>query len=211
VGGFGEAASRRWEEAVPLIERFVKYNPHAEFGYLMLAMLYAQVGRLQEARAMLGKGTSGWPPETKNVRFVMSLFSLSDLQTAACFAEGFIKAGLQGEPSGFYKISAENRLTEKELRKLFFGRKVGGSDITTGQPWWVERSQEGKAKILDGEESDTGRSWIEEDMLCDQWEHLYEGLRDCWVVYRNPEGTPEKNDEYIGAPGYGIYPFSQIA
>jgi hypothetical protein len=35
-------------------------------------------------------------------------------------------------------------------------------------------------------------------------------LKDCWVIYRNPEGTPEKNDEYLGAPGYGIYPFSQI-
>jgi amidase len=30
------------------------------------------------------------------------------------------------------------------------------------------------------------------------------------IVYRNPEGTPEKNDEYLGAPSYGIYPFSQI-
>jgi hypothetical protein len=47
-------------------------------------------------------------------------------------------------------------------------------------------------------------------MLCDQWDNLYEGLKDCWVVYRNPEGTPEKNDEYLGAPGYGLYPFSQI-
>jgi len=210
VRGFGEAVSGRWEEAVPLIERYVKYNPKAGFGYLMLAMLYAKVDRVQEARAMLEKGTKGWPAAMKNVRFIMSLFSFGDLQIAESFAEGYVKAGLPGEPSGFYKISKENRLTEKEIRKLFFGRQVIGFTLATGEQWQIERSKDGKAKILDGDRSDTGKSWIEEDMLCDQWDNLYESLKDYWVVYRNPEGTPEKNDEYLGAPGYGIYPFSLV-
>ena len=193
-----------------MVERFVKYNPKAGFGYLLLAMLYAQVGRAQEARAMLDKGTKGWPASMKNVRFIMSLFSFADLKTAERFAEGFIKAGLPGEPSGFYKISKENRLTEKEIRKLFFGRKVSGSTFPTGKQWRIERNKDGKATIRDGDRSDTGKSWTEEDMLCDQWDNLYESLKDFWVVYRNPEGTPEKNDEYLGAPGYGIYPLSPV-
>ena len=176
----------------------------------MLAMLYAQVDRTQEARAMLDKGTKGWPAAMKNVRFIMSLLSFGELQTAERFAEGFVKAGLPGEPSGFYKISKENRLIEKEIRKLFFGRKVSGSTFPTGKQWRIERTKDGKATIRGGEGSDTGKSWIEDDMLCDQWDNLYEGLKDCWVVYRNPEGTPEKNDEYLGAPGYGIYPFSPV-
>lgn len=193
-----------------MIERFAKYNPEAEFAYLMLAMLYAQVGRTQEARAMLDKGTKGWPAATKNVRFIMSLLSFGNLETAERFAEGYVKAGLPGEPSGFYKISNENRLTEKDIRKLFYGRQVTGFTLATGKQWRIERSKNGKAAIYDGDRSDTGKSWIEEDMLCDQWDNLYEGLKDCWVVYRNPEGTPEKNDEYLGAPGYGIYPFSPV-
>jgi adenylate cyclase len=208
--GFGEAAGGRWEEAVPFIERFLKYNPKAGFGYIMLAMLYAQVGRVQEARAMLDKGTKGWPAAMKNVRWFMSNLPFKDLKAAERFAEGYVKAGMPGEPSGFYKISAENRLNGKEIRKLFFGRKVAGSNITIGKKWWVERSQDGKATIRDGDDSDNGKSWIEENMICDQWDNLYEGLKDCWVVYRNPEGTPEKNDEYLGAPGYGIYPFSPV-
>ena len=193
-----------------MIERFAKYNPEAEFAYLMLAMLYAQVGRTQEARAMLDKGTKGLPAAMKNVRFIMSLLSFGDLETAERFAEGYVKAGLPGEPSGFYKISKENRLTEKDIRKLFYGRQVTGFTLATGKQWRIERSKNGKAVIYDGDRSDTGKSWIEEDMLCDQWDNLYEGLKDCWVVYRNPEGTPEKNDEYLGAPGYGIYPFSPV-
>jgi adenylate cyclase len=208
--GFGEAASERWEEAVPLLERFVKYNPSAGFGYQMLSIAYAHIGRVQEAKAMLDKGTKGWPPTMKNVRFVTTMFPLKDLQVMKRFAEGYVKAGLPGEPSGFYKISAGKRLTGEELRKLFFGRKVNGSNMVTGQQWWIERSEDGKATIQDGKDSDSGKSWIEEDMLCDQWDNLYESLKDCWVVYRNPEGTPENNDEYLGAPGYGVYPFSTV-
>jgi len=208
--GFGEAAGGRWEEAVPFTERFLKYNPKSKWGYLTLAMLYAQVDRVQEAKTMLEKNLKGWPDATKNVRYIMSLWLLKDLQAAERFAEGYVKAGLPGEPSGFYKISAENRLTGEEIRELFFGRKVTGFTLGSGKQWWVERNRDGKATIRDGDDSDTGKSWIEADMLCDQWDNLYESLKDCWVVYRNPEGTPEKNDEYLGAPGYGIYPFSQI-
>jgi len=193
-----------------LIERFVKYNPKRSLGYVMLAMLYAQEGRDQEAQLMLDKGTKGWPDALKNVRFIMSLLSIGDLQSAERFAEGFVKAGLPGETSGFYKISKENRLSGKEIMKLFFGRNVTGFTLGTGKKWWIKRGKDGKATIRDGDDSDTGKSWVEEDMLCDQWDNFYEGLKDCWVVYRNPEGTPENYDKYLGAPGYGIYPFSLV-
>ena len=191
-----------------MIEKFVKYNPKRSLGYVLLAILYAQEGRAQEARVMLDKGTKGWPDDLKSVRFIMSLLSIGDLQSAERFAEGLVKAGLAGEPSGFYKMSKENRLTGKEIVKLFFGRNVTGFALGTGKQWWIERGKDGKATIRDGDDSDTGKSWVEEDMLCDQWDNFYEGLKDCWVVYRNPEGTSEKNDEFLGAPGYGIYPFS---
>jgi hypothetical protein len=208
--GFGEAAEGRWVEAIPFLERFIKYNPGTPFGTLTLAMVYAQVGRVQEARVMVDQFTKGSPPAMNNVRFVMTLLPFKDLRVSERFAEGYIKAGFEGEPSGFYKISAENRLTGEEIRKLFFGRKVTGATLETRKQWSIERTQEGKAAIRDGNDTDTGKSWIEENTLCNQWDHFYENLKDCWVVYRNPEGTPEKNDQYLGAPGYGIYPFSRI-
>ncbi|MHC4459142.1 MAG: hypothetical protein ACYS0I_19040 [Planctomycetota bacterium] len=189
------------------MEKSLEFSIVGDIPKQFLPIIYAQVGRVEEARAMLDDRTKGWPASMKNVRWLMSTMGFKDLQVAERFAEGLIKAGLPGEPSGFYKISKENRLTGKEIRKLFFGRKVGGSNMITGKKWRVERSKEGKATIRDGDDSDTGKSWIEEDMLCDQWD---EGLKDCWVVYRNPEGTPDNNDEYLGAPGYGIYPFSQV-
>lgn len=173
-----------------------------------LGMLYAQVGRVQEAQVIFAEGLKGFPAQLANVRWFMSSFSFEDIQLMERCAEGYIKAGLPGESSGFYKISNENRLSGKEIKKLFFGQKVTGFTLTTGEKWWVERSKDGKATIHSGDDSDTGKSWFEGDMLCDQWDNLYEGLKDCWVVYRNPEGTIENNDEYIGAPGYGLYLFS---
>lgn len=159
---------------------------------------------------MIDKLTKEWPAAMKNLRFIVSFMPLKDLQVVERWAEGYLKAGLPGEPSGFYKISKENRLTGKEIRKLFFGRKVTGFAFRTGKQWWVERDKDGEATIRGGIGSDTGKSWIEDDMLCDQWDKLYEGLKDCCVVYRNPEGTPEKKDEYIGFHGSGIHPFSPV-
>ena len=175
-----------------------------------LGMFYAQVGRAQEAQAIFAEGLKGFPADLANVRWFMSNWFFEDSQMMERFAEGYIKAGLPGESAGFYKISKENRLSSEEIKKLFFGRKVSGFTLTSEKKWQVERSKDGKATIRNGDDSDTGKSWIEEDMLCDQWDNLFEGLKDCWVVYRNPEGTPDNNDQYLGTPGYGIYPFSLV-
>lgn len=45
-----------------------------------MAILYGQVGRVQEARTMLDKGAEGWSDTMKNVRFLMTLWPFKDLQ-----------------------------------------------------------------------------------------------------------------------------------
>lgn len=56
----------------------------------------------------------------------------------------------------------------------------------------------------------SGKSWIEGDGLCNQWENLYEGLKNCGLVYKNIEGTSEKKDQYIRIADYGFVPFSVV-
>jgi len=185
-------------------------NPEAGFIYRLLAMFKVQAGHVQEGRQMFAKWIEGYPTRLKNVRYFSSGYNFKDLETTKSFAEGFVKAGLPGEPNDFYKIASENKLTDDELKGLFLGHKLTGITLSTGKQWWVERSKTGKASIREGDKSDTGKSWVEDDMLCDKWDNFYEGLSDCWVIYRNPEGTPENHDEYLGAPGYGIYPFSIV-
>jgi adenylate cyclase len=137
-------------------------------------------------------------------------FAFKDPKTVASIAEGLLKAGLPGESSGYYKIFEENVLTGKEIEELVFGRKVSGSSLKSGDQWVIERTQEGKANLKRKEGSYVGKSWVENDMLCDQWNDLYGDLKECCRVYRNPEGTPEKKNEYLWVAGYDIYPFSPV-
>ncbi len=192
------------------MEKAIKYNPKATNSYRNLSIAYAHVGRIQEARTMVDKGFGKWPEAMRNLQFYMDLGFYKDLQTSERMAEGVLKAGLPGEPSGYYKISKENQLTGLEIRKLFFGRKVTGFNLLTQKQWWTERSKEGKATIRGGEGSDSGKSWIEDNMLCDQWDDLNEGLKDCRPVFPNPEGTRGSKDDYLGKSGYGTYPFSVV-
>ena len=146
----------------------------------------------------------------KNLRYYMDMSFSKDPQVRERIAEAMLKAGMPGELNGYYKISHENRLTGAEIRDVFFGQKVTGFNLLTEKQWWIERSGDGEAIIIGGEGSDSGKSWVEDDMLCDQWGTLFEGLKDCWPIYRNPEGSRQKNDEYLGVPGYEIYPFSPM-
>lgn len=175
-----------------------------------LAVAYANTGRIDEARSALDSATKGWPPIMKNLKFVMYLFPSTDRQALESWADGYLLAGIPGEPSGYYKILKENKLTGKEIRKLVIGHRIAGKAFMTGEQWWVERSLDGKSIIRIGEKSDTGKSWIEENMICDQWDNFFEGLKDCWTIYHNPDGKISNNNEFLGVPDYGIYPFSQI-
>ena len=157
-----------------------------------------------------------------NLRIQMYLRPFKDKEVERRFADGLIKAGLPGEPGGYYKIYQENKLTGKAIKDLVFAQTVTGFDIVSGKQWWIKRTEDGKAtyrgpkgyvkgKVADVEEtSDTGKSWVEGNRLYNQWANLYGGLVDCFPIYYNPEGMPEKKDEYIGVAVYGFVPFSIV-
>jgi len=58
---------------------------------------------------------------------------------------------------------------------------------------------------LDSKVIANGKSWIEEDMLCHQYEKRFEGLKHYISVFRNPEGTSQKKDEYIQLTDWTMY------
>lgn len=211
------------EEAVSAFERAHKHNPRLRWVLTRLAVVYANLGRIEEAHNSLEplikmEAGRGW----FNLRFQMYLRPFKDKEVEKRFADGLIKAGMQGEPGGYYKIYQENRLTGDEIKDLAFAQTITGFDIVSGKQWWVKRTKEGtatyrgpkgyvKGKVSDVEEtSDTGKSWVKGKRLCNQWANLYGGLEDCFPIYNNPEGTPEKKDEYIGVAVYGFVPFSVV-
>ena len=56
--------------------------------------------------------------------------------------------------------------------------------------------------------SDSGKSRIEGDMICTQYQKNWWGLDQCATVFKNPSGTPESKDEYFFVGDTGISTFS---
>ncbi len=205
------------QEAVSLIERGLKHNPELVFFHLPLTSAYSHMGldkKAQESKVALMRGW--FLPDVYRAMFE---WPFKDPEFAEHFVEGLIKANWPGEASEYYKISEENRLTGEQIKTLLFGRKVAS---TRGL---IERTKDGNAycrKCFSAIQSgwtaptfsDTGKSWIEDDMFCDQWQTLFQGQKICYPVFRNPEGKPERFDEYLSIPGlgesFGIIPWSPV-
>jgi len=137
-------------------------------------------------------------------------FPFKDRAVADRFAEGMVKAGMAGPPSAYFPSYKENQLTGEEINKLLLGSKITGINIGTGQQWWVERKQNGETAIRgpDPNSSDTGRSRVEGDLLCTQFQKNFWGLEYCFTVFRNPGGTYAGKDEYINITDLGFSPWS---
>lgn len=144
---------------------------------------------------------------------VMWLWPFKDSKVTEHFADGLLRAGLPGKPSGYYKIYEENNLTGEEIKDLVFGRTIVGIDDWRGE-YRIDLTVDGKATYHNvtgqyDDPDDKGRSWIASDMFCSQWEshHI---LSQCWTVFRNPKGTKKLKNEYFGISDSEIRTFSMI-
>ena len=215
-------------EAVTILEQAEKLNPETGAEGL-LAAFYAALGRDQDARTifeMLRKKRGGRMPSVG-----ASMFGLpfSDRAIGDRYAEGLLKAGYAPAKisGGYFPAFKENQLTGEEIKNLLMGSRITGID-QDGQQWWVDREKNGEftwrgpalkdpltRKIISaptqtGPNSDRGKSWIEGDTICHQFERLYWGLEFCGTVFRNPRGTNENKDEYFFCNDIGFEPFSLV-
>jgi hypothetical protein len=83
-----------------------------------------------------------------------------------------------------------------------FGRKLTG--FLWGKQFWFDYAKDGKVTCRSNEFSDKGMCWIEGDKLFHKWQNIFEGLKICGFVYHNPEGSPEKENEYLYVTVLGI-------
>jgi TolB-like protein len=201
--GLARFSLEQMQEAAALIERALNHGPETKMWIPVLVAAYGYLGREQEAHAAYF-GASQWvgaPP----LREAMYFYPFKDPEVAERFADGLLKAGVIGERSGYYKVSEEDRLTCEEIKALVFGRKVSGSEGI------IDRTKDGKATISRGFfDSENGTSRVEGDMLCNQWQTLGRGIKNCAPVFRNPEGTPDGLDEYLWITDLKFITFSPV-
>jgi tetratricopeptide (TPR) repeat protein len=206
--GLAHFSMGQFDEAVELINRALTYNPKTLVMSGILAAAYAHLGRDEEALDRLQNYLRGfWFRPDLNA--IMSDWPFKDPKVADRLAEGLIKAGLPGQASDYCKVIKENKLPGEEIRELLFGRsrKVGSYGATL-VPYSVSCTKDGRTEYMSANYYDTGKSWIEGDSVFFQYDTLFEGRKFSGEVYRNPDGTPEKMNEYFIIFDHGIRPFS---
>jgi TolB-like protein/Flp pilus assembly protein TadD len=209
--GMAQFCMGNLEEAANLIEKARRINPEMTGSFSYLAVIYGLLGRQKDARAALETYIKVWGgPVNPRLRDIMYPFPFKDRAVADRFAEGMVKAGIAGPPSAYFPSYKENQLTGEEIKKMLLGSKITGISIGTGQQWWVERKKNGETTIGGPEpnSSDTGKSRIEGDLLCTQFQKSLWGIEYCMTVFRNPRGTYESKDEYLNIADFGFSPWS---
>jgi len=211
------------EEAATLIEKGLRINPELTRAASWLTATYGLLGRKKEARAALEiykKGREAAP----RIRNIMYFFPFNDPALADRFAEGLIKGGVPGRPSEYLPGFKENRLNGEEIKRVLFGSTTIGffGNYPGGRQWQIDRGRDGRFKWRgpepiptgkNGQEpilSDTGKSWIEGDMICQQYQKRFWGLEFCSTVFRNPNGTYEGKDKYFLFQDFGSVAFSLV-
>ena len=109
-----------------------------------------------------------------------------------------------------YKILEENKLSVEEIKKLLFGRTVTGINPRFEVHVWYKYSDDGKEIKFRNDMgfSGSGKGWFEGDLRCHQYKKISKGTKNCFHIYRNPDGTPEKKNEYLAVGKDMLFPFS---
>jgi TolB-like protein/Tfp pilus assembly protein PilF len=212
--GLASFSNGEIEEAIEFIERALRHNPKLLGMKAVLAACYGSLGKTESAKSLLDSytGYMHWP--WAHLNRLMYLWPFQDMHVSDRFADGVIKAGLPGSRGGYYKISKENRLAGDVIKNLLFGRKVEGIGRTGYNEWSVKRTRDGKAtsetQRAAGNWIETGSSWIEGDMLCNDFPFFGVEGEHCAYIFRNPHGNSKMKNEYLMVTSFGIYPFSPV-
>jgi adenylate cyclase len=206
------------QEAISLVERALRLNPETFEVPVILAAYYALLGRDQEARAAI----ETFKKEKVdilggfNLRAFMNNSPFKDRTVAQRFADGLRKAGIPPAkiPGGYFPAFKENQLTGEEIRSLFFGSAITGY-IFYPQQFWASYEKDGEftwrgPSNLGGPSSDSGKSRIEGDMICWQYQKKWGGVEFCGTIFRYPGGSYESKDEYFWCCDFGFSTFSLV-
>jgi hypothetical protein len=196
-------------EAAHSIEKAVRLNPENVGIKMQLGAFYGLLGRDQEAREAVDACRGVF--HVGDVAWNMFFYPFTGRRHADRYAEGLLKAGVPpGKAAGgYFPAFKENQMTGEEIKRLFFGARMTGiapDGHHSYEPWWCEIKKNGEItwRGAGAITSDTGKSRIEGDMICNQYQKRLWGIEICGTVFRNPGGTYEGKDEYINCWDTGL-------
>jgi len=183
--------NRQYEKAIEPLE---KARAASNIAKEHLAMTYAQLGRLDDAKVVID---SMWPDTSLSFYRVLYMHYKRE-EDRVQLLDALRKAGLPEWPFG-YEGLVKDRLDGNSIRRLTLGRTWVGQN-PAGIKFIQEIGEDGKFAYRSNQSFITGQASVKGDMLCLKSEYLM-GRERCGYVYRTPGGMRAEKNEfvYVGA------------
>ena len=187
-----------FKDAAASFEEAARLDPDDSASHLWLAATYANLGRIEDVKAAIARYDQlmvqrGWVPAALDT-------------TTSRLWEGLILAGIP-KTLAASEFALVNRLRPEEMRQLFFGHRLHGRNIRTGNEHGAAIANDGAAALSgDWAIYSSGKAQIEDAEMCIVWP---DNQKSCGGVSRNPGGTNAKENEFIWFLNQGPMTFSQ--
>jgi TolB-like protein/class 3 adenylate cyclase/cytochrome c-type biogenesis protein CcmH/NrfG len=192
--------NRQYEKALEPLE---KARAASYVAREHLAMTYAQLGRLDDAKAEI----ADLLPDTNLSWYRISYAHYKREEDRARLLDALRKAGVPEWPFG-YEGRVKDRLDGNSIKTLALGRTWVGHNHA-GLQFIQEISADGKFAYRSVQSFITGQASVQGDMFCLKSEYLM-GRDRCGYVYRKPGGTRAEKNEYVYVGATALMFFSPV-
>jgi len=189
-------------KAVDSIQRGITLNPALTNYSSFEAASHAFLGKIKDAENAWHRFAGGFPAkEYLTTKYLYDFFPFKDYKVFDRFIDGLNKAGFEGNPSDYYRVEKKNRLSGQKIKELLFGKiaicfnPAISSIEKVSYQWTAAGDFEFScpaASILD-----KGKSQIEGNSICNQFEYLYDGIKVCMDVYYITDGNDAAKNQYL--------------
>jgi tetratricopeptide (TPR) repeat protein len=200
------------KKALSLLDWARSLNPELGAAALRQSVAYAMLGRDDQARETLQIfQESRVQGATLNLKVLMAGFLFDNPETSGRFSAALVKAGVPDNRADHCRLARDTMLKGREIRALFTGRRIIVISPITGEPFSCELGKGGDFKYRRGAYQETGKYWVEDDVLFAQFDKRYDRLPLGSTIFKNPTGTKEDKNEYFILVDVGvIVPFAVV-
>jgi TolB-like protein/class 3 adenylate cyclase/tetratricopeptide (TPR) repeat protein len=205
--GMAQFEQNKMQEAAATLDNAANLNPDDPMPLLYLASSYGHLGRTADGKEAIAAFSNGRVRQG-GIPFVMVQLK-SDFPDFKPVEGSRLIAGLAPLEIS-YDLDAKEfdslRLSGKEIEALFFGHRLRGQSLQTGIEHGISVSPDGVVVRYGDWGEGAGTARLNGDRLCLTWtttEH-------CDIVFRNPGGTKERENEYILYEMGWAFTFSQL-
>jgi tetratricopeptide (TPR) repeat protein len=211
--GLGQFCLDRFDDAIASLEKMESMAPDAwahYFGMYLLVAAHQHLGHPEEAETVR-TSLAGMSIKLENANLTLLLartdFPFKQTADADRLLDSLRKAGVPDLPFS-HEWNSPDRLTGQEIKDLVFGHELEGRYRVTNEGWKRRTGINGETEVWSDRRDypAVGMSWLEGDVLC-RWTT---NPRLCQVIFRNPEGTSEKRNEYLWLSPFDELDFSQV-